>query len=457
MSRPAGRRAPARGARLASRVVPALALSLIVAGCQSAPHPSGGVSGAGSSGASHARGWKPSSPDSFGPVVAVVGNRRITAHDIDSLIASAPPNVRDQFTTPEGYRSLVDRAVTEEAVYQAARAAGADKDPAYQAEASRSARDILLRRYYQGRMAAMPPVPDSTIQAFYDAHKEEYVIQPRARVRHILLATRAKAEAIRHQLSKGGLWDALCRANSIDAATKTDGGILGFVTPDVEYVPGVGKAPSIIAAAFALKEGETSQPLKSDKGWHLIRVESVEPRGYQPLAAVRAQIEGQISTERESAFSKALLDSLKDRANATVFAESIEVAVRPAKSPQDYFKEAQAATSPQKRIELYRTLVNRFPNDSVTVQAEFMIGFTYAEDLGDTDQAREEFQKFLEHHPKHELATSARWMMDNMDKPAPELDEGAPGDSVDTGGQGATSDSTRSVPHQGSKGSQGSP
>lgn len=447
MNAPVPRRAPFRSAGVALVAVAAIAVAFALGGCQSAPRPADGVAGATSSGS---RGWKPAHPDTLGPVVAVVGNRRITAHDIDSIIATAPANMRDQFTTTEQYRKLVDRAVTEEAVYQAAKAAGADKEPGYQAEAARSAREILLRRYYQGRMDAMPTVPDSTIQAHYEAHKEEYAIAPRARVRHMQFATRTKAESVRRLLEKGGLWDALCRTNSTDTATRNDGGILGFVTPEIEYVPGVGKAPSIIAAAFELKEGEISKPLKSDKGWHLIRVESVEPKGYQPLSAVRAQIEGQLSSEREAAYSRALLDSLKERANAAVFDDSIEVAVRPAKLPQDYFKEAQAATSPQKRIELYRALVERFPKDSVTVQAEFMIGFTYAEDLGDTETARTEFEKFLARHPNHELATSAKWMMENMDKPAPDLEDEGPGD---TGHPGAASDSTRSAPPPGTQGS----
>jgi len=437
-------RAPARAAHVAllALVLPALALG----GCQSGPRPADGVAGATSGG----HGWKPARPDTLGPVVAVVGNRRITDHDVDSLIAIAPENMRDQFNSADAYRKLVDRLVTEEAVYQAARAAGADKQPEYQAELARAARDLLIRGYYTTRMGAAPQPQESAIQAYYDAHKEAYVIQPRARVRHIQFASRAKAASVRRLLEKGGLWDALCRTHSTDAATKNDGGIIGFVTPEIEYVPGIGKAPSIVAAAFELKEGETSQPLKSDKGWHLIRVESVEPKSYQPLAAVRQGIVDQLGAEQSGAFSKALLDSIKEQANAAIFDDSIEVAVRPTKTPQDFFREAQAAVSPQNRIELYRTLVNRFPNDSVTVQAEFMIGFTYAEDIGDTEQARDEFVKFIARHPNHELATSAKWMMENMDKPAPDLEGG---DSGDAGKRGAPTDSTRTAPPQRTQGS----
>lgn len=437
-------RAPVRAAHVAlvALFLPALALG----GCQSGPRPADGVAGATSGG----HGWKPARPDTLGPVVAVVGNRRITDHDVDSLVASAPENMRDQFNTADAYRRLVDRLVTEEAVYQAARAAGADKDPEYRAELARAARELLIRGYYTTRMGAAPQPQESEIQTYYDAHKEDYVVQPRARVRHIQFATRAKAASVRRLLEKGGLWDALCRTHSTDAATKNDGGIVGFVTPEIEYVPGIGKAPSIVTAAFELKEGETSQPLKSDKGWHLIRVESVEPKSYQPLAAVRQGIVDRLGTEQSGVFSKALLDSLKEQANAAIFDDSIAVAVRPMKTPQDYFREAQAAVSPQNRIELYRALVSRFPNDSVTVQAEFMIGFTYAEDIGDTEQARDEFVKFIARHPNHELATSAKWMMENMDKPAPDLEGG---DSGDAGSRGAATDSTRTAPPQKTQGS----
>jgi tetratricopeptide (TPR) repeat protein len=417
-------------------------LSTAIAGCQSGPLPADGVGGAPSS-----RVWTPARPDTLGPILAVVGSRRITKHEIDSIIAGAPQNIQPQLRERDGYLRVVDRTVTEEVVFQAARAARADQDPAYKAEVARSARDILLRRFYQSRVDALPAPPDSAIQAYYDEHREEYAISARARVRHIQLATRAKAQSVRRMLVKGGLWDALCRAHSTDAQTKGDGGVLGFVTPDNEFVPGVGKSQAIVAAAFALKEGEISQALKSEKAWHLIRVENAEPRRYQTIAELKDRIRALVATQREEAFSRAFIDSLKETANATIFEDSIDVAIRPARTPQDIFKEAQAAATPQQRIELYRDLVKRFPDDPVSAQARFMIGFTYAEDLGDTEQATEELQKFIEKYPNHELATSAKWMMENMDKPAPDLRddllEGA-------GGNGAAPDTTRSGSPQGS-------
>jgi tetratricopeptide (TPR) repeat protein len=328
--------------------------------------------------------------------------------------------------------------VTEEALYQAARRSGLAKDPTYRAAVAKAAREALMRMYYQNRMAHFPPPSDSEIQAYYDEHKSDFAIPARVRLRHIQLATRAKAEALRKRLVAGGLWDALAKANSVDNATKDTGGLLGYVTPGAEYVPGVGKAPAIVSAAFTLKEGEISKPLQSEKGWHLIRVDNVEPARVQAFADVRQNILGHLSTQSQESLSQSFLDSLRTASAAVVFADSITVAVTPERSAQDFFKAAQAASSPQQRIQLYRDLVTRYPDDSVSVQAQFMIGFTYAEDLGQYDEARAEFRKFIDKYPHHELTNSAKWMLENMDKPAPELNDvgegadstGAPPDSA---------------------------
>ncbi|HEU4764798.1 MAG TPA: hypothetical protein VFT93_04010, partial [Candidatus Eisenbacteria bacterium] len=101
---------------------------------------------AGGSGATSTRVWSPGKADTLGTVVAIVGTRRIRAHEVDSLIATAPPNVQSQLRDPQGYKTLVDRMVTEEALYQAARRSGIQKDPAYRAAVAKAARETLMRQ-----------------------------------------------------------------------------------------------------------------------------------------------------------------------------------------------------------------------------------------------------------------------------------------------------------------------
>jgi parvulin-like peptidyl-prolyl isomerase len=421
-----------RAAILAASLV---AVGAALAGCSGGPPPASDA-GAAPQAASSARAgrpgvWTPAMPDTFGPVVAVVGGAKIRRHDVDSVITTAPLDLQPRLRTFDGYRQLVERLAMEEAILQAAERAGIEKDPEYRAELTRAARAAKMRVYYNRRLASVPPPADSALQAYYDEHLAQYKVPARARVRHIQLATQADARTVRRSLETGGLWDETAKRKSKDAATKDRGGLIGYVSQESELVPGIGKAPAIVAAAFDLKEGEISQPLKSDKGWHLIQIDNREAATTQPFDQVKAQIRTTLEAQGVDRFSTAYTDSLRSNAITAIFDDSIKAAIVPARTPQDFFKEAQAAVNPDDRIDLYRQLVRRFPNDSVSVQARFMIGFTYAEDMGDYENAKKEFAEFLRLHPNSELVQSARWMLENMDKPPPPMQEdAAPPDSA---------------------------
>ncbi|HET7903379.1 MAG TPA: hypothetical protein VFM17_02345, partial [Candidatus Eisenbacteria bacterium] len=171
------------------------ALLLSFAGCSGGPSPSGDA-GATSRPASSARAgrpgiWSPAAPDTFGPVVAVVGGKKIRRHDVDSVIATAPKDLQPRLKTYDGYRQLVERLALEEAILGQAEAAGIEKDPEYQAELTRAKRTAKMRVFYNRRLASVPPPSDSTVRAYYEQNAAQYKIPARVRVRHIQLATQA--------------------------------------------------------------------------------------------------------------------------------------------------------------------------------------------------------------------------------------------------------------------------
>jgi peptidyl-prolyl cis-trans isomerase C len=393
---------------------------VVIFGCSGGPKPAG--NGAASS-PGGGKVWHPATPDTLGPVVAIVAGRKVTRHEVDSLIATAPTGIQTQLRQPEGYRDVVERIVIQEAMVDAALRAGLDKDSTYLAQLQTTSRDLLRRRYYDWKFQALPAIPDSTLEAYYHAHPEEFEIRARARVRHIALPTKAKAQQVRQALVKGALWDQTCAKYSTDKATKNDGGLLGWVAKETDIVPGIGKAPAIVAAAYSLPIDQVSQPLKSGAVWHLIKVESREEASAQPFETTKGRILSRMTAERRESYGRALSDSLLHYPSTTIFDDSIQAALTPQKTPEDYFKEAQAAVTPLQRIELYKMIAKRFPNEKVTVQAQFMIGFTYAEEMGEYDLARGAFQEFLRLHPDSDLAGSAKWMLDNMGQPGPELDD----------------------------------
>ena len=419
-------------AALHVRIAAVGALLLVAAlfGCAKPPAPAGGPGAA-----SRPRVWSPGQPDTTGPVLALVGSDRITRHQVDSVLATAPPGVQQQYRSdPEQYRQLVQRLVDSEVLHQAALRDSIQKDPLYQSELAGRVYELGIRHYYRRQMLRAPEPTDSQITAMYESRAAEMEVPGRLRVKHILYATQKRANAGRARLVKGAVWDSVAARESKDALSARNGGLLGYITNDSDLVPGLGKAPAIAAAAFALKEGEISKPIRTEKGWHLVMADDRKEPYRRPLAEVRSQLAAEVKSQLSEQFTQALFDSLKRYTGVTVFDDSIRFAIQPARSPQEMFEAAQAAAAPAERIALYRLLVAKFPKERVAEQAAFMIGFTYAEELGDFGAARTALHDFIRDYPQSDLVKSAQWMLENMDKPAPDLEEG--GEDTPAGGGG---------------------
>jgi len=363
----------------------------------------------------------------------VVGRTYITRRAVDSLLATAPPSVQTQYrSSPEQYKEVVQRLVDNEAIHQAALRDSVQNDPAYRAEVAGRAYDLLIQHYYARVITRAPEPSDSAIEAVYNEHAKEFDIPGHARVHHILYRTLAQAKSARRRLGAGATWATVCKQESRDSLTSKNDGIIGYVTTDSDLVPGLGKAPEFVAAALALKPGEISQPVRTPRGWHLLMVDERTEPSRTPLSEARARIASDLRGGLRDKYAESLVDSLRKVSGATIFDDSIPLALEPPKTPQQLFDRAQAAPSGMDRINLYRQLVKQYPKERVSEQAAFMIGFTYSEELGDSASARAAFEDFIKTHPKSDLVSSAKWMLDNMTKPNPPFEGEAPPDSTES-------------------------
>jgi peptidyl-prolyl cis-trans isomerase C len=127
-----------------------------------------------------------------------------------------------------------------------------------------------------------PQVTEEDMRKVYDEEAAKVQQTERVRARMILVATEQEAQDILARLAKGEKFEDLAKKYSLDGS-KDYGGDLGYFTAP-EMVPEFSKA------AFALKVGETSQPVKTDFGWHIIRLEDRKQGAAQPYDQVKAAI-----------------------------------------------------------------------------------------------------------------------------------------------------------------------
>ncbi len=150
-------------------------------------------------------------------------------------------------------------------------------------------------------------------QKYYDLNVAQFKVAAGRRVSHILVSTEAEAERIRAEMTPENFAQ-LARENSIDTTTKDNGGDLGALVKG-QFVPEFDKA------AFALKDGEISQPVKTQFGWHIITVDTT-PAHTTPFSDAKAGIiASQLAQKRQQAYvdwSQGVLKKWDDR---TVYAD----------------------------------------------------------------------------------------------------------------------------------------
>lgn len=127
-----------------------------------------------------------------------------------------------------------------------------------------------------------PTVTEEEIKAAYDAEAARVAQTERIRARHILVASEKEAQDILGQIKGGAKFEDLAKKYSLDGS-KDFGGDLGYFTAP-EMVPEFSKA------AFALKAGDVSDPVKTDFGWHIIKLEDRKMGAAQPYDQVKPAI-----------------------------------------------------------------------------------------------------------------------------------------------------------------------
>jgi peptidyl-prolyl cis-trans isomerase C len=149
-------------------------------------------------------------------------------------------------------------------------------------------------------------VTEEEIVAVYEEEAKKLKETERVRARHILLATEDEAKVVSEKLAKGEKFEELAKQFSLDGS-KDYGGDLGYFSAP-EMVPAFSKA------AFALKAGEISTPVKTDFGWHIIRLEDRKQGAAQPYDQVKSAIKNVLVRQKV----QAKLASLKDVAKVEI-------------------------------------------------------------------------------------------------------------------------------------------
>jgi peptidyl-prolyl cis-trans isomerase C len=133
---------------------------------------------------------------------------------------------------------------------------------------------------------------DEAMKKVYEDASKQITGEQEVHARHILVETEDEAKAIEEELKKGADFAELAKKKSKDPGA-SDGGDLGFFTKDQ-------MVPEFSTVAFSLEPGKISDPVKSQFGWHVIKVEEKRNRKAPDFDQVRAQIETYVTRKAQA-------------------------------------------------------------------------------------------------------------------------------------------------------------
>ncbi|WP_045834844.1 peptidylprolyl isomerase [Hyphomicrobium sp. 99] len=276
-------------------------------------------------------------------VVATIDGKPITEGDL----AVAESEIGSDMGTmpPEQKRtSLLEFLIDNQLFAEAAEAEKLNQGADFETRLNYLKRRALRELYFDKVIKAS--VSDADARKIYDDQVKLLKPEEEVSARHILVATEDEAKALKEKLDKGADFAQLAKENSKDPGSKDDGGNLGYF--------GHGQmVPQFEEIVFKLKKGEVSDPVKTQFGWHLVKLEDrrtkqppafdiVKDRIVQSLLLQKAQqtavgLRGKAKIEIVDPEIKKTVDAR----NALIQSQSKPAAAEPAKeAPKDAPAEA---------------------------------------------------------------------------------------------------------------------
>jgi peptidyl-prolyl cis-trans isomerase C len=183
---------------------------------------------------------------------------------------------------PERQNAIKEELVNREVLAQAARARGVDKSPDVQAQMEMARQAVLIRALFEQETKSNP-ITDADLQKQYDQFKGS-MGQNEYKVSHILVDKEEDAKAIIDQLKKNpGDFAKIAKEKSKDPGSKDNGG-------DLDWGPSARYVKPFADAVQSQPKGQISQaPVKTDFGYHVIRVDDMRPLKVPEFAELKEQ------------------------------------------------------------------------------------------------------------------------------------------------------------------------
>lgn len=236
-------------------------------------------------------------------IMMKLNNQDITSTEIKQYWeALFPPGQAPALDTMKGEmrENLLRGMVAEKLLYAEAAKQGVDKSEIVERQLVEIKKKLVVRTFLDSKTEGS--ITEADLKKEYDSLTSGQKDEREVHARHILLASEQEAKDAKKKIDGGKSFAEVAREYSKDAGSAKQGGDLGYFTKDK-------MVKEFADAAFAMKKGDVSAPVKSDFGWHIIKVEDSRKVAPPTFNELKDEIRAKLQEKKLNDYVSGLVNS----------------------------------------------------------------------------------------------------------------------------------------------------
>jgi len=235
-------------------------------------------------------------------ILASVGNFSVTEADVNAMIASLAQRGKN-YNTAEGRAIVIDQLINQKLLLMDAVRNLYEREPEFKAQLARVKEELLVN-YAIEKAVSSVRVTDAELKTYFDEHPEQFAGEATVNASHILVADEAQANDILAKINAGEISFEDAAKQYSSCPSSAEGGCLGDF--------GRGQmVPEFDQACFEMAEGELRGPIKTQFGFHLIKLNKINAAEPMQFEQIKEQLRQNLAAEKQQKAYQSKINQLK--------------------------------------------------------------------------------------------------------------------------------------------------
>lgn len=237
-------------------------------------------------------------------VLAIVNGKEITETDLEFTISRFPQQNQQYFRSEQGRAQLLDQIVSYELVYNFAKDSKLEEEETFKNQLEAVKKDLLIQAGIT-KSFENAKVTESEIEEFYNKNKAMFQTEETVSAKHILVDSEEEAKNIAEEIKSDKITFEDAAKKYSKCPSKEQGGNLGAFERGR-------MVPEFEKSAFDLDINTVSEPVKTQFGYHIIKVEEKNESDVKPLEEVKEMVSANLLQEKQNKEFLTLVEKLKE-------------------------------------------------------------------------------------------------------------------------------------------------